>query len=172
MLGAGAFFERAEVRDVLAWLRLLVDPARRRRRRAGAVAAADRAARGRHRALRADRAPAQARHGRGLAAALESPQLAPEARERIASFLQIQRAAAAALDEERADLFVYRLIERSACAATSSSAPRPTSSSGWSTSPSSASSPAPRARVPGATPREFAAYAHGVADSGSARRRP
>ena len=26
LIGAAAFFERAEVRDVLAWLRLLVDP--------------------------------------------------------------------------------------------------------------------------------------------------
>ena len=64
LTGAAAFFQRAEVRDVLAWLRLLVDPGD-----AGAVVralarAADRAALHRHRALHPDRPPAQARHGR------------------------------------------------------------------------------------------------------------
>ena len=45
-------------------------------------------------------------------AALESPQLQPEARERIQSFLKLYGAAAAALEERRADVFVRRLIER------------------------------------------------------------
>jgi len=47
-----------------------------------------------------------------LHAATESPQLAPEARERIARFLAIHRAAAEAMETTRADLFVHRLIER------------------------------------------------------------
>ena len=47
-----------------------------------------------------------------LEAALESPQLPPEARDRIQAFLKLQRAAAAALEEMRADVFVRRLIER------------------------------------------------------------
>ena len=47
-----------------------------------------------------------------LEAALESPQLRPEARDRIQSFLRLYRAAATALEEMRADVFVRRLIER------------------------------------------------------------
>ena len=47
-----------------------------------------------------------------LVAATESPQLPPEARERILRFLKLHRAAAAALDTTRPDLFVHRLIER------------------------------------------------------------
>src|SRR4029453_15461234 len=47
-----------------------------------------------------------------LQAATESPQIVPEARERILEFLKLQRQAAAALDTTRPDLFVHRLIER------------------------------------------------------------
>jgi DNA helicase-2/ATP-dependent DNA helicase PcrA len=47
-----------------------------------------------------------------LEAALESPQLPPEARDRIQSFLKLHHAAAGALEEIRADVFVRRLIER------------------------------------------------------------
>ena len=71
--GAAAFFQRAEVRDLLAWLRLLVDPGD-----AGAVVralarAAGRAAGDRPRAGDADRAAAEARHGRGVVSAPWSP---------------------------------------------------------------------------------------------------
>src|SRR5918994_477132 len=45
-------------------------------------------------------------------AALESPQLPPEARDRIHAFLRLYRAAGPALEEMRADVFVRRLIER------------------------------------------------------------
>jgi DNA helicase-2/ATP-dependent DNA helicase PcrA len=47
-----------------------------------------------------------------LEAGLESPQLPPEARDRIQAFLRLQRAAARAMEEMRADVFVRRLIER------------------------------------------------------------
>jgi DNA helicase-2/ATP-dependent DNA helicase PcrA len=47
-----------------------------------------------------------------LVAATESPQLAPEARERIFQFLRVHRAAADALEGTRADLFIHQLIER------------------------------------------------------------
>jgi DNA helicase-2/ATP-dependent DNA helicase PcrA len=47
-----------------------------------------------------------------LVAATESPQLPPEARERILSFLRLHKAASAQLDTLRPDLFVQRLIER------------------------------------------------------------
>ena len=41
-----------------------------------------------------------------LDAALESPQLPPEARDRIQAFLKLYPAASAALEELRADVFV------------------------------------------------------------------
>src|SRR5205085_558662 len=47
-----------------------------------------------------------------LAAATESPQVPPEARERIRSFLKLYRAAMPALDNTRPEVFVHRLIER------------------------------------------------------------
>ena len=47
-----------------------------------------------------------------LAAAMESPQLPPQARERVGRFLELHRWASASLDTVRADLFVARLIER------------------------------------------------------------
>ena len=48
----------------------------------------------------------------GCEAALDSPQFQPEARERIQAFLKLYSAAAAAMEERRADVFVRRLIER------------------------------------------------------------
>ncbi|MBO0769126.1 MAG: PD-(D/E)XK nuclease family protein, partial [Solirubrobacterales bacterium] len=47
-----------------------------------------------------------------LAAATESPQVPPEARERIRTFLKLYRASATPLDSTRPDLYVHRLIER------------------------------------------------------------
>src|SRR5207302_2549332 len=47
-----------------------------------------------------------------LIAATESPQLPPEARDRILAFLRLHRSAVAALDTARPDLFVHRLIDR------------------------------------------------------------
>ena len=112
IVGADAFFDRAEVRDVLAWLRLLLDPR-------DAPAAVRALARPPIELPAADiaRCVQIARRRRidmvaALIAATESPQLAPEARERIGRFLQVQRGAAAALENTRADLFVHRLIER------------------------------------------------------------
>ena len=46
-----------------------------------------------------------------LAAALESPQIPPEARDRITTFLGLYRVAAAAIDSSRPDLYVHRLVE-------------------------------------------------------------
>jgi DNA helicase-2/ATP-dependent DNA helicase PcrA len=112
LAGAAAFFGQAEVRDVLAWLRLLVNPSD-----AGAV-------------VRALARPPIELHSvdlarciqiakrrkldmvSGLVAATESPQLPPEARERVLAFLKLHRDAAAVLDTTRPDLFVHRLIER------------------------------------------------------------
>ncbi|HYB22817.1 MAG TPA: PD-(D/E)XK nuclease family protein, partial [Solirubrobacteraceae bacterium] len=136
---AVAFLKRPEVRDVLAWLRLLVDPrdaaavvralarppielhqvelaraiqVARRRTPSGGVP------RGRGPSLRQD--PPCGRTGRqagkldlvlGLAAAAESPQVPPEARERIQRFLAVHADAVAVRDGAPPDVLLARLIE-------------------------------------------------------------
>src|SRR4051794_41504582 len=110
--GATAFFQRAEVRDLLAWLRLLVDPGD-----AGAVVRALARPPVELRAIDLARVTQIARRRKldmvaALGAALESPQIPPEARERIVTFLKLYRGAAAAIDSTRPDLYVHRLIER------------------------------------------------------------
>ena len=109
--GPAALFQRPEVRDAIAWLRVLADP--------GDSAAAARALTRPPVELRsADlaRLTTIARRRKldlvsGCEAALESPQIPPEARERIQSFLKLYGAASAAMEERRADVFVRRLIE-------------------------------------------------------------
>ncbi len=112
-LGSGdQLFSRAEVKDVLAWLRLLTNP--------GDAAATVRAlARApiELRAIDLARCVQIARRRKldmvsALDAATQSPQIPPEARERIVAFLKLQRQAAAAIDELRPDRFVHRLIDR------------------------------------------------------------
>jgi DNA helicase-2/ATP-dependent DNA helicase PcrA len=112
LAGATAFFQRAEVKDVLAWLRLLVDPGD-----AGAVVRALARPPVELRSIDLARCVQIARRRKldmvgALVAATESPQIPPEARERILSFLKLQRVAAGALDTTRPDLFVHRLIDR------------------------------------------------------------
>ena len=104
--------KRAEVRDVLAWMRLLVDP----RDAAAAVRALARPPI-ELRQVDLARVIQIVRRQRlevvaALARAMESPQLPPQARERIGRFLELHRWAAGGLDTVRADLFVGRLIER------------------------------------------------------------
>ncbi|MEJ7893846.1 MAG: ATP-dependent DNA helicase [Solirubrobacteraceae bacterium] len=110
--GAAAFFQRAEVRDLLAWLRLLVDPGD-----AGAVVRALARPPIELRSIDLARVTQIARRRKldmvgALGAAMESPQIPPEARERILAFLKLYRSASGALDSTRADLFVHRMIER------------------------------------------------------------
>ncbi len=110
--GAAAFFQRAEVRDLLAWLRLLVDPGD-----AGAVVRALARPPVELRSIDLARVTQIARRRKldmvgALGAAMESPQIPPEARERILAFLKLYRSASGALDSTRADLFVHRMIER------------------------------------------------------------
>jgi len=110
--GPAALFQRPEVRDAIAWLRVLADP--------GDSAAAARAL---------TRPPVELRSGdlarlttiarrrkqdmvAACEAALDSPQFQPEARERIGTFLRLYGAAAAVMEERRADVFVRRLIEQ------------------------------------------------------------
>jgi DNA helicase II / ATP-dependent DNA helicase PcrA len=110
--GDAALFQRPEVRDVLAWLRMLADPTD-----SAAVVRALTRPPVELRSIDLARCTAIARRRKldmisALEAALESPQLPPEARDRIQGFLKLHRAAAAALEEIRADVFVRRLIER------------------------------------------------------------
>ena len=105
-------FERAEVRDVLAWLRLLIEP----RDAAAAVRALGRPP-VELRQVDLARVVQIARRRRldvvsALGTASESPQLAPQARERIERFQELHEWATAALEEEPAEVFVGSLIER------------------------------------------------------------
>ena len=109
---AGTLLKRAEVRDVLAWLRLLVDPH-------DAAAAVRALARPpvQLRQVEIARVIQVARRRKlglalGLAAATESPHVPPEARERVQRFVEMHRSAAAELDVLAPDVFVARLIER------------------------------------------------------------
>ncbi len=109
--GPVALFQRPEVRDALAWLRVLADPddspaaARALTRppielRSGDLARLTTIARRRKQDMVA-----------ACEAALDSPQFQPEARERIQAFLKLYNTASRALEERRADVFVRRLIE-------------------------------------------------------------
>ena len=100
------------MRDAIAWLRVLADPddsaaaARALTRPPIELRAADLA-----------RLTTISRRRKvdlvsGCEAALESPQIPPEGRERIQAFLKLYGEASAALEERRADVFVRRLIER------------------------------------------------------------
>ncbi len=106
------FLKRAEVRDVLAWLRLLVDP-----QDAAAVVRALARPPIELRQAELARVIQVARRRKldlvlGLAAATESPQVPPEARERILRFVELHRSAAAELDSVAPDVFIGRLIQR------------------------------------------------------------
>jgi DNA helicase-2/ATP-dependent DNA helicase PcrA len=111
LAGATALFQRPEVRDAIAWLRVLADPddsaaaARALTRppielRSGDLARLTTIARRRKTDMVA-----------GCEAALDSPQFQPEARERVQAFLKLYNTASAVLEERRADVFVRRLIE-------------------------------------------------------------
>ncbi len=112
LVGDEAFFQRAEIRDVLAWLRLLADPSD-----AAAVVRALARPPIELRSVDIARCTQIARRRKldmvaALAAATESPQVPPEARERIRVFLKLYRAGLGAIDTTRPDLYVHRLIER------------------------------------------------------------
>ena len=110
--GAGSYFRRGEVRDALAWLRLLADPAD-----SGAVVRALARPPIELRSVDLARLTQLARRRKldmvaAVAAACDGPQLSPEGRERSLAFLKLYRGAARAFDEMRPDAFVHRLIER------------------------------------------------------------
>ncbi len=112
LVGEAAFFQRAEIRDLLAWLRLLADASD-----APAVVRALARPPIELRSVDIARCTQIARRRKldmvaALAAATESPQVPPEARERIRMFLKLYRSAAATIDTTRPDLYVHRLIDR------------------------------------------------------------
>jgi DNA helicase-2/ATP-dependent DNA helicase PcrA len=111
VVGETAFFRRAEIRDVLAWLRLLADPTD-----APAVVRALARPPIELRSVDIARCTQIARRRKldmvaALEAAIESPQVPPEARERIRVFLKLYRGGISAIDSTRPDLYVHRLIE-------------------------------------------------------------
>jgi DNA helicase-2/ATP-dependent DNA helicase PcrA len=167
LLGAGELLRRPEIRDLIAWLRLLADPSDS----GAAVRALTRPPVG-LRSIDLARVTTIARRRKldmlaALRAALESPQLPPEARDRITSFLELYGAAAAALDEMRPDVFVHRLTRRVGIRRQQLFAAQPQAvarlvnvarlaelASEWS------------ATNPHGSTREFIAYLSAVADSG------
>ncbi|HEY1277316.1 MAG TPA: ATP-dependent DNA helicase [Thermoleophilaceae bacterium] len=110
--GSAAYFQRAEVRDVLAWLRALADP-----NDSGAVVRALSRPPIELRSVDVARLTQLARRRKldmpsAIAAALEGPQLSPEGRDRAQAFLRLYRSASAAFEDRRPDAFILRLIER------------------------------------------------------------
>ena len=101
--GSAAYFQRAEVRDLLAWLRLLADPADS----GAAVRVMARPPVGLH-SVDIARLTQLARRRKldmpsAVAAALEGPQLTPEGRDRAQFFLRLYRPACAAFEDRRPD---------------------------------------------------------------------
>jgi DNA helicase II / ATP-dependent DNA helicase PcrA len=167
LVGEAAFFQRAEIRDVLAWLRLLADPTD-----AAAVVRAVARPPIELRSVDIARCTQIARRRKldmvsALAAATESPQVPPEARERIHVFLKLYKAGMAAIDTSRPDVYIHRLIDRLGLrrqqlfAAQADVVERLRALAGFGDLAS-----AYVARSPQATPREFARSVTAVADFG------
>ena len=166
-VGEADFFAQAEVRDVLAWLRLLADPAD-----AGAVVRALARPPVALRSVDIARCVQIARRRKldmvsALQAATESPQLPPEAREHIHTFLRLYRDVAGTLDSARPDLFVHRLVDRlelrrqQVFSAQADVVERLVNLARLGELASSYAQ-----RAPHATPRDFARYAAAVAEAG------
>jgi DNA helicase II / ATP-dependent DNA helicase PcrA len=167
VVGDTAFFRRAEIRDVLAWLRLLADPTD-----APAVVRALARPPVELRSVDIARCTQIARRRKldmvaALEAAIEAPQVPPEARERIHVFLKLYRAGMSEIDSTRPDLYVHRLIDRLGLrrqqlfAAQSNVVERLRALARFGELGS-----AFVRRLPHATPREFARHIAAVADFG------
>ncbi len=167
LTGSAAFFARAEVRDVLAWLRVLADP----NDSGAAVRALSRPPVSLH-SVDIARLTQLARRRKldtpaAVAAALEGPRLSPEGRDRAQVFLRLYRAALGAFEDRRPDAFVLRLIERvgvrrqQVFATQADTVERLRNIARL---PELAT--AYMRREPQATPRDFARYLKAVADSG------
>lgn len=110
--GGSALFRMPEVRDTVAWLRALADPTD-----GGAVTRALTRPPVELRSVDLAQLTVIARRRKldlvsACGAALESPRISPESRERLDAFLKLYRAASGALDQHSPDAFVRRLIER------------------------------------------------------------
>ena len=167
LAGATAFFQHAEIRDVLAWLRLLTDPSDA----AAVVRALSRPPIALH-AVDLARCVQIARRRKldmvsALSAAIESPQIPPEARDRIVAFLKLHRSARGALDTTRPDLFVHRPIghlglrRQQLFSAQADVVERLVHLARFGELAAGFTS-----RMPQATPREFARYIAAVAETG------
>ncbi|HXD60244.1 MAG TPA: ATP-dependent DNA helicase [Thermoleophilaceae bacterium] len=165
--GAAAYFQRTEVRDLLAWLRLLADPAD-----SGAVVRALSRPPIELRSVDIARLTQLSRRRRldmvaGMVAACDGPQLSPEGRDRVLAFLRLYRSASAAFAEMRPDAFVHRLVERiglrrqQVFAAQAQTAERLVNIAKLSELAS-----AYMRRQPEATPRDFVRYVAAVAEAG------
>lgn len=112
LCGGDAYFRRSEVRDVLAWLRLLANPD-------DSTAIVRALSRPPVELNSVDIARVAQLAGRrrldmvaAVSAACDGPQLSPEGRQRAQGFLRLHRAAAEVFDELQPDSFIHRLIER------------------------------------------------------------
>jgi DNA helicase-2/ATP-dependent DNA helicase PcrA len=166
-VGETAFFRRAEIRDVLAWLRLLADPTD-----APAVVRALARPPVELRSVDIARCTQIARRRKldmvgALEAAIEAPQVPPEARERIHGFLKLYRLGMSGIDSTRPDLYVHRLIDalglrrQQLFAAQSNVVERLRALARFGELGSAFAR-----RAPHATPREFARHVAAVADFG------
>jgi superfamily I DNA/RNA helicase/RecB family exonuclease len=167
VLGASEFFERSEVRDLLAWMRLLADPLDRNAAirllmrppvelRPVELARVVQIARRRKLDMPA-----------ALGAALHAPQLPPEARERIAAFLATYEELAAALEELRPEELVRRLIERAGLGRARMLEASAEALEDLASLARVGEVAAHLARLePGASGRDFAAYLRDAADAG------
>ena len=112
LVGAASFFQRAEVRDVLAWLRLLTDPGD-----AGAVVRAlarprSSCVRSTSRAASRSRAGASSTWSRRWSRRPSPRSCRPRRASASSRSSSCTAPRSAALDTTRPDLFVHRLIER------------------------------------------------------------
>ncbi|HET6869459.1 MAG TPA: ATP-dependent DNA helicase [Solirubrobacteraceae bacterium] len=166
-VGETAFFRRAEIRDVLAWLRLLADPTD-----APAVVRALARPPVELRSVDIARCTQIARRRKldmvgALEAAIEAPQVPPEARERIHGFLKLYRLGMSGIDSTRPDLYVHRLIDalglrrQQLFTAQSNVVERLRALARFGELGSAFAR-----RLPHATPREFARHVAAVADFG------
>jgi DNA helicase-2/ATP-dependent DNA helicase PcrA len=167
LAGTSAYFQRLEVRDLLAWLRLLADPGD-----AGAVVRALSRPPVELRAVDIARLTQLTRRRKldmisGVAAACEGPQLSPEGRDRALAFLRLHRAAARAFEAMQPDAFVHRLIERIGIRRQQLFAPQADTAERLANIAKLADlATAYVRRYPQGTPRDFARYVTAIAEAG------
>jgi len=166
-IGGSALFRMPEVRDTVAWLRALADPGD-----GGAVTRALTRPPIELRPVDLAQLTVIARRRKldmvsACEAALGSPRISPESRERIESFLKLYRAASGAIDRHRADVFVRRLIERIGFRRQGMFAARPETAErllGLSRLAETATEWC--RREPGGSTREFVAFVSALSDTG------